>query len=444
MNKKRVALHNLGCKVNSYETEAAAQELKKRNYEIVSFESEADIYIINTCSVTNIADRKSRQMIHRARRRNPDAIVVAMGCYVEARKRAGKGDEDADIIIGNDHKSQIADIIDEYEKNRQRLNVVGDISAAEDYDNLFVAKTQDHIRGFMKVQDGCNMFCSYCIIPYLRGRIRSRSLRDAVSEAEQLAKNGCREIVLSGIHLSSYGRDFSDGTSLLTLIRAIHDVDGIERIRLGSLEPGIITEEFVSELASLPKLCPHFHLSLQSGCDKILKAMNRKYDTATYKSKCEILRKYFSEPSLTTDIITGFPGETDEDFEETYRFVDGIEFFETHVFPYSAREGTPAAKMDGQLTEAVKKQRASRLIDLSDKKRRKHLERLIGSSVTVLAEEPQEIDGKTYYTGHTERYEKIAVVSGKDISGKLVKVDISGMINNNCAKGEVGITCIPV
>ena len=437
MNKKRVALHNLGCKVNSYETEAAAQEFKRRGCEIVPFESEADIYIINTCSVTNIADRKSRQMLHRARRMNPDAIVVAMGCYVEAQERAGKSDEDADIIVGNDRKSQLADIIEEYEQSRQRLKVVGDISASAGYENLLVDKAEGHVRGFMKVQDGCNMFCSYCIIPYLRGRIRSRALNDAVSEAEKLAKNGCREIVLSGIHLSSYGRDFSDGTNLLTLIKAIHEVDGIERIRLGSLEPGIITEEFAREMAALPKLCPHFHLSLQSGCDKILKAMNRKYDTATYKSKCDILRKYFDNPSLTTDIITGFPGETDDDFKETYRFVDDISFFETHVFPYSAREGTPAAKMCGQLTEAVKKHRASKLIDLSNEKRRKHLEKLIGSSVTVLAEEALETDGKTYYTGHTKRYERVAVESDTGISGKLVKVHIDGMFTNAAVKGRL-------
>ena len=441
MNKKKVALHNLGCKVNSYETEATAQELERRGYEIVPFAPGADIYIINTCSVTNIADRKSRQMLHRARRMNSNAIVVAMGCYVEAQQKSGKGGDDADIIIGNDRKAQLADIIEEYEKNAQTLKAIGDISLSSEYERLSVDKAESRVRGFMKVQDGCNMFCSYCIIPYLRGRIRSRDLGDAVNEAKRLADGGCREIVLSGIHLSSYGRDLSDGTDLLTLIKAMHDVSGIERIRLGSLEPGIITEEFAGTLASLPKVCPHFHLSLQSGCDKTLKAMNRKYDTATYKSKCDILRKYFEEPTLTTDIITGFPGETDEDFEETYRFVDEISFFETHVFPYSAREGTPAAKMSGQLTEAVKKQRASRLIELSDKKRNERLKSLIGSRASVLAEEAQMIDGRTYYTGHTERYEKIAIESSTDISGKLIETDINGLLGRDQAKGV--IACNP-
>ncbi len=439
MNKKKVALHNLGCKVNSYETEAAAQELEKRGYEIVPFEPGADIYIINTCSVTNIADRKSRQMLHKARKMNPNAIVVAMGCYVQSEKGRNVCDEGIDIVIGNNSKAKLVDIIEKYEKNGRQLSEVDDIKEAE-YEKLSVDKISDHVRGFIKVQDGCNMFCSYCIIPYLRGRIRSRDLNDTVSEVKRLADGGCREIVLSGIHLSSYGKDFGDGTDLLTLVKAIHEVDGIERIRLGSLEPGIITDDFAKELASLPKFCPHFHLSLQSGCDKTLKAMNRKYDSSTYKSKCEILRKYFDEPALTTDVITGFPGETEEDFEETYRFVDSISFFETHVFPYSAREGTVAAKMSGQLTEAVKKQRASRLIELSDKKRRERLEKLIGDSVKVLAEEAQEIDGKTYYIGHTERYEKVAIQSDTDISGKLVKVDIDGLLGKDSVSG---IACNP-
>lgn len=437
MNKKTVALHNLGCKVNSYETEAVSESLKSMGYEIVPFAPGADIYIINTCSVTNIADKKSRQMIHKAKKMNPEAVVVAMGCYVQADKKRALEAGAADIVIGNNHKKDIADILRDFENSRFKKQVVDDISKKRDYEHLFVSECSGHVRGFMKVQDGCDMFCSYCIIPYVRGRVRSRSVEDAVKEAEILAEKGCREIVLSGIHLSSYGKDFKNGTSLTDLIEALHEVEGIRRIRLGSLEPRIITEEFAEKLSSLPKICPHFHLSMQSGCDKILKAMNRRYDSAEYKSKCGILRKYFDEPALTTDIIAGFPGETEDDFEETYRFTDGISFFETHVFPYSVRKGTKAADMTDQLTEAVKKQRASKLIALSNEKRTEHLKGLSGSVQEVLIEEEQEINGIKYWIGHTRRYEKTAVISPDDLRNKIISVKISGMPADDCVTGEI-------
>ena len=437
MNKKTVALHNLGCKVNAYETEAAAESFKNSGYEIVPFGPGADIYVINTCSVTNIADKKSRQMIHRARKMNPDAIVVAMGCYVQAKKDEDSDPEAADIIIGNNRKKDIAVIVNEYERRRQRMKIVGDLSSERIYEYLPVSETTDHVRSFMKVQDGCDMFCSYCIIPYVRGRVRSRDAADVKDEARRLAERGCREMVLSGIHLSSYGKDLKNGKGLADLVEEIHNVQGIDRIRLGSLEPGFVTEETAQRLAALPKLCPHFHLSLQSGCDRILKAMNRRYDTAQYRSKTEILRKYFDEPCLTTDIIAGFPGESEEDFRETLEFVDDISFFETHVFPFSARRGTKAAGMSGQLTEAVKKERASRLIALGNEKRRLQLEGLMGNTQEVLIEEEQEINGNVYWTGHTAKYERVAVQSGTNLRNKMVRVFVEGLLGEDSVYGSL-------
>jgi threonylcarbamoyladenosine tRNA methylthiotransferase MtaB len=437
LNKKTVALHNLGCKVNAYETEAAADAFRNSGYEIVPFAPGADIYIINTCSVTNIADKKSRQMIHKAKKMNPEAIIVAMGCYVQSGKSKEAEEALADVIIGNNRKKDVVRIVREYERERRHIRDVEDLSKCREYETVPVSGVIGHARGFMKVQDGCDMFCSYCIIPYVRGRVRSRSLKDAVKEAELLAEKGCREIVLSGIHLSSYGKDFGGGTGLTDLIAGIHEVEGIKRIRLGSLEPGIITEDFAKTLADFPKLCPHFHLSLQSGCDKILKAMNRRYDTAQYREKCAILRRFFDEPSITTDIITGFPTETEEDFEETYAFADSMDFFETHVFPYSVREGTKAAAMPGQLTEAVKKERASRLIALSDAKLKLHLERLEGQVKEVLFEEERSVDGEMFWFGHTREYEKAAVKSSESLKNALVKVKIKGMFDNSCVLGEI-------
>mgnify|MGYP001851494039 FL=1 len=422
---KKVALHNLGCKVNSYETEAMQEMLEKAGYEIVPFREGADIYIINTCTVTNIADRKSRQMLHRARKMNPDAVVVAAGCYVQTQ--AGKEAQDPciDIVLGNNKKKDIVTVLKEYEREKAgMLEDVEDISRAKEYEPLNLTRTGDHTRAYIKVQDGCNQFCTYCIIPYARGRVRSRSLEDVAAEVHSLAENGYREVVLTGIHLSSYGIDFDGERHLLDLIRTVHGEEGIMRIRLGSLEPGIITEEFAEELASMPKMCPHFHLSLQSGCDATLKRMNRRYTSAEYYEKCCILRKYFDNPALTTDVIVGFPGETEEEFRESLEFVDRVNFYETHIFKYSRRAGTKAADMDGQVSEQIKTRRSARMIAMGEKKRRAYEEGFIGKEVEVLVEEPAEIDGKVMQVGHTKEYIKIALDRKENLKNCVVKVQI--------------------
>ncbi len=441
MTKLKAALHNLGCKVNSYELEAAAQMLSERGYDIVPFAPGADIYIINTCSVTNIADRKSRQMLHKAKNMNKDALVIAMGCYAQTDTKTLEEDSAVDIIVGNNRKIDLGDIIDQYAKDRKKKEYVEDLSRERNYEQLSVNQPGEHIRGFMKVQDGCDQFCSYCIIPYARGRVRSRSLQECVSEAEKLAASGCAEIVLSGIHLSSYGRDLKKEAGLLELIRAIHKVDGIERIRLGSLEQGIISEEFAQNLSTLPKLCPHFHLSLQSGCSKTLKAMNRRYSAEEFEQKCQILRKYFENPSITTDVITGFPGESEEDFQESYDFVKKIRFFETHIFPYSKRKGTKAAEMPGQLTEAEKKERAARLIALNQKVHREFLEKNIGQKMELLIEEEQEICGEKYWIGHSKQYEKAAVRSTENLRNKIIEVKALSLLGEDCILAEALQTC---
>lgn len=422
---KKVALHNLGCKVNSYETEAMQEMLEKAGYEIVPFREGADIYIINTCTVTNIADRKSRQMLHRARKMNPDAVVVAAGCYVQTQ--AGKEAQDSciDIVLGNNKKKDIVTVLKEYEREKAgMLEDVEDISRAKEYEPLNLTRTGDHTRAYIKVQDGCNQFCTYCIIPYARGRVRSRSLEDVAAEVHSLAENGYREVVLTGIHLSSYGIDFDGERHLLDLIRTVHGEEGIMRIRLGSLEPGIITEEFAEALASMPKMCPHFHLSLQSGCDATLKRMNRRYTSAEYYEKCCILRKYFDNPALTTDVIVGFPGETEEEFRESLEFVDRVNFYETHIFKYSRRAGTKAADMDGQVSEQIKTRRSARMIAMGEQKRRAYEEGFIGKEVEVLVEEPAEIDGKVMQVGHTKEYIKIALDRKENLKNCVVKVQI--------------------
>ena len=368
---KKAALHNLGCKVNAYETEAMQEMLEQAGYEIVPFREGADIYIINTCTVTNIADRKSRQMLHRARKMNPDAIVVAAGCYVQAQAEKQEVDPCIDIVLGNNRKKDLIAVLEEYQQKKAEgecLEEVEDISRTKDYEPLSLTKPGDHTRAYIKVQDGCNQFCTYCIIPYARGRVRSREVEDVIREVRALAENGYREVVLTGIHLSSYGIDFDGERHLLELIRAVHEVEGIRRIRLGSLEPGIITEEFAEALAALPKMCPHFHLSLQSGCDATLKRMNRRYTSGEYYEKCRILRKYFDRPALTTDVIVGFPGETEEEFRQSMEFVDKVDFYETHIFKYSRREGTKAAVMENQVSEQVKAQRSALMISLGEKR----------------------------------------------------------------------------
>lgn len=424
---KKAALHNLGCKVNAYETEAMQEMLEQAGYEIVPFREGADIYIINTCTVTNIADRKSRQMLHRARKMNPDAIVVAAGCYVQAQAEKQEVDPCIDIVLGNNRKKDLIAVLEEYQQKKAEgecLEEVEDISRTKDYEPLSLTKPGDNTRAYIKVQDGCNQFCTYCIIPYARGRVRSREVEDVIREVRALAENGYREVVLTGIHLSSYGIDFDGERHLLELIRAVHEVEGIRRIRLGSLEPGIITEEFAEALAALPKMCPHFHLSLQSGCDATLKRMNRRYTSGEYYEKCRILRKYFDRPALTTDVIVGFPGETEEEFRQSMEFVDKVDFYETHIFKYSRREGTKAAVMENQVSEQVKAQRSALMISLGEKKRRAYEESFVGSEVEVLVEEPDVIDGRKVQTGHTKEYIKVALESGEDLRNQIVKVRI--------------------
>ena len=426
---KKVALHNLGCKVNAYETEAMQEMLEKEGYEIVPFKEGADIYIINTCTVTNIADRKSRQMLHRARKMNPDAIVVAAGCYVQAQENEHHElDSCIDIVIGNNKKQDLIQILDEYESKCKTEKVI-DINHTNEYENLNLSRTGEHTRAYIKVQDGCNQFCSYCIIPFARGRVRSRSLEDVVQEVTTLSGNGYKEVVLTGIHLSSYGVDFEEQearkkTDLLTLILVVHEIPGIERIRLGSLEPRIITEEFAKTIAGLPKMCPHFHLSLQSGCDATLKRMNRRYTTGEYYEKCELLRKYFDHPALTTDVIVGFPGETEEEFEESKAFVDKVNFYETHIFKYSKREGTRAAVMENQVPEQIKAERSAQLIELGAKKQEVYEKEMVGKDVEILVEEPAQINGKEVQVGHTKEYIKVALESDENLQNQIVKVRI--------------------
>lgn len=420
---KKAALHNLGCKVNAYETEAMQEMLEQAGYEIVPFKEGADVYVINTCTVTNIADRKSRQMLHRARKMNPDAIVVAAGCYVQAQDKNGVVDPCIDIVLGNNKKKDLIRALEEYQDSHG-MKDVEDISRTKEYESLHLTKPGDHTRAYIKVQDGCNQFCTYCIIPYARGRVRSRETEDVLEEVKTLAGNGYKEVVLTGIHLSSYGIDFDGERHLLDLIQAVHGIDGIERIRLGSLEPGIITEEFAKAISELPKMCPHFHLSLQSGCDATLKRMNRRYTSAEYVERCRILRKYFENPALTTDVIVGFPGETEEEFEESRAFVDSIDFYETHIFKYSRREGTKAAVMENQVSEQIKAERSNVLIELGEKKRRAYEESFIGKEVEVLVEEDVEIDGKTVQTGHTKEYMKIALQTNENLKNCVVKVQI--------------------
>ncbi len=435
--KGKVALHNLGCKVNAYETEAMQQMLEAAGYEIVPFEPGADIYVINTCSVTNIADRKSRQMLHKAKKMNPDAIVVAAGCYVQADTKKAEADASIDIIIGNNKKQELIPILESYRTGHQKTTECVDINHTKEYENLEIDRTEEHTRAYLKVQDGCNQFCTYCIIPYARGRIRSKKTEDVVNEVKRLAASGCQEVVLTGIHLSSYGKERpEDQENLLTLIQAVHQVDGIERIRLGSLEPGIITEEFAAAISSLPKVCPHFHLSLQSGCTTTLKRMNRRYTAEEYREKCEMLRKYYPAPALTTDVITGFPGETEEEFEESRSFVDSIHFYETHIFPYSKREGTKAAGMPDQLTEQVKKERSRILIALGKEHQREYMEQFLGQEKEVLFEEQQTVEGQEYWTGHTMEYLKIAVISEENLENKRVMVQLREMIGQDLILAE--------
>ena len=428
---RKAALHNLGCKVNAYETEAMEQLLEAAGYEIVGFEEKADVYVINTCSVTNVADKKSRQMLHRAKAKNPDAVVVAAGCYVQAAADKLREDAAVDLIIGNNRKADLVPLLDAWFAGKEIKESITDLAGSNEYEKLHIKKQAEHTRAFIKVQDGCNQFCSYCIIPYTRGRVRSRRPEDVEEEVKILAEEGYKEIVLTGIHLTSYGIDFKDeGIDFLTLIKRLHAIDGIERIRFGSLEPRVITETFAEELSKLPKICPHFHLSLQSGCDDTLKRMNRHYTTEEYAAGCEILRRYFDNPAITTDVIVGFPGETEEEFEETKAFLERIGFYEMHIFKYSRRAGTRADRMPEQVPEQVKSVRSEVLLKLEKQMSKAYRESFSGKKKTVLLEEKTEIGGRAYMIGHTMEYVKAVVPYADNLKNKMTEGILKEALND--------------
>lgn len=423
---KKVALHNLGCKVNSYETEAMSQLLANAGYEIVSFSEKADVYIVNTCSVTNMADRKSRQMLHKAKKMNEDAIVVATGCYVQTASEKIAEDLSIDIIVGNNKKKEIVEILQEYFREHKK-NYVIDINKTDEYEDLEIATVTEHTRAHLKIQDGCNNFCSYCIIPYARGRIRSRKMDSIKDELERLANNGFKEVVFTGINLSCYD---DNGKKLIDVIELAENTEGIERIRLGSLDPEVVTEEFAHRLSKVTKICPHFHLSMQSGCDTTLKAMNRHYTSEEYYNKCMLLREKFINPAFTTDVIVGFPQESDEDYATTREFVKKVGFSELHVFKYSRRDGTVAAKMIGQVDETIKSKRSEDLISVGESLKENYRKEKIGEKVSVLFEEEKEINGIKYQVGHTKEYIEVAVETKENLAGKIEEVFIKDFIDN--------------
>lgn len=450
---KSVALHNLGCKVNSYETEVMQQKLVEKGYRIVPFDTRADIYIVNTCTVTNIADRKSRQMLHRAKQLNPEAVVVAVGCYVQTGQESLMKDNSVDLCIGNNRKRDIAEILEEYfrwqgEEAGEKLScsrteektlgntTILDIAHTLEYEEAQLAGTAEHTRVYIKIQDGCNQFCSYCAIPYARGRVRSRRLSDILTEVQALTKAGYREIVLTGIHISSYGIDFEDraydGSSRLTeLVEALHEVPGIQRIRLSSLEPRVVTKETARRLAALPKVCPHFHLSLQSGCDTTLRRMNRHYTTGEYYTSVEYLRSAFERPAITTDVIVGFPGETEAEFQQTKEFLEKVGFYEMHIFKYSRRSGTSAAEMPGQVSEQIKRQRSNELLVMEKRQSESFRRAYIDREAEVLLEETVELGGELWRVGHTKDYVKVAVKADEaPPANTVVRVKVRGFLTD--------------
>lgn len=439
---KKVAFHTLGCKVNIYETEAMQELMQKAGYSIVDFDDNADIYVVNTCSVTNMSDRKSRQMLHKAKKDNPDAVIVAVGCYVQAAAKSIKQDEKIDIIIGNNMKNKIADIINDYYEHQDPNTVdisgdfVLDISKIKEYEEFRVLKHKEHTRAFIKIQDGCNQFCSYCIIPYTRGRVRSRSIEEIEKEVRDLVNAGYKEVILTGIHISSYGLDFEEKIQLIELVERVAKVAGVERLRISSLEPRIITEEFVERLSKLDNFCPHFHLSLQSGSDNTLKAMSRRYDASEFKEGVRLIRKYFDMPALTTDIIAGFPGETEDDFTESLEYIRDIGFFELHVFPYSKREGTKAASMKETLSNKDKTRRVNLLLSMQEPIRRKFLEEKIGKEVEVLIESEFEHENKRYVLGHSKEYIKVALPYIEKARNMIIPAKLISFIKDDIILGE--------
>lgn len=435
---KTVAFHNLGCKVNAYESEVMQQKLRENGYQLVPFDSRADIYIVNTCTVTNMADRKSRQMLHRAKQRNPEAVVVAVGCYVQSGREHAEQDASIDLLVGNNRKKDIVEILEAYLREREAADktlggtTILDINHTDEYEEMRLRQTTDRTRAYIKIQDGCNQFCSYCAIPYARGRVRSRKEEDVLAEIRGMAEAGYREVVLTGIHISSYGIDL-DGQNrewgkLIGLVEMIQGIPGVERIRLGSLEPRIVTEETARRLAAVPGICPHFHLSLQSGCDATLKRMNRRYTTGEYFSAVEQLRKVFRRPAVTTDVIVGFPGETEEEFAQTKKFLKDVGFYEMHVFKYSKRAGTAAAGMSGQVSEQVKTERSNELLAMERLQSMEFRRAYIGQEAEVLLEDVAEIDNRLWRIGHTADYVKVAVKAEGTRENSIVKVPVKGFL----------------
>lgn len=445
--KKRAAFLTLGCKVNAYETDAMKRLFIEAGYEIVDFKETAQVYIINTCTVTNMADRKSRQMLHRAKKQNPGGVIAAVGCYVQAAGEELKKDICVDLLVGNNQKHRIVELVEDYFSGKEPesfLEAMVDIGREQEYEALSIDVPGEKTRAYLKIQDGCNQFCSYCIIPYARGRVRSRKPGEILTEAAGLVAKGYREIVLTGIHLSSYGVDLEPwrekgkdfvllkGEPLLDLVADLSRIEGLERIRLGSLEPRIITREFVKRLSGFAKVCPHFHLSLQSGCDATLIRMNRKYTTQDYRKSCDILREQFDNPALSTDVIVGFPGESPGEFTETEQFLEEIAFASMHIFKYSKRKGTKAASMEEQIPEAVKNQRSDRLLSLEKELGKRYRSGFLGTIQRILLEEEISREGKIYWTGHNERYVKLAVEGSKPCpSGTIAE----GMVMKELAEG---------
>ena len=474
---KTAAFLSLGCKVNSYETEAMRGMFEAAGYHIVDFKEVADVYIVNTCTVTNIADRKSRQMLHQAKHRNPKAVIAAVGCYVQAAEEVLQQDSAVDLVVGNNKKSDIVAMVERCMGSNSKEELVVDINREQDYEELHVITTMEKTRAFIKIQDGCNRFCSYCIIPYVRGRVRSRREEDILKEVKSLAEKGYQEIVLTGIHISSYGIDrrkqkeadsisesvrneqqeadsapksardelqeasedmlLTDEMPLARLITEIGKIPGINRIRLGSLEPRIITEEFLKAISEVEQFCPHFHLSLQSGSDSVLKRMNRKYQSGEYYDRVQLIRQYFEHPSFTTDVIVGFPGETEEEFLETMEFVRRIGFSHIHVFKYSRRAGTKAADMPDQIPEEIKNRRSDELISLSNLMAAEYRMLFVGRIEKILFEETTEIDGKKYQVGHNERYLRLAVQGEEELSNQLIDVQVKEFLTDEILLCEI-------
>ncbi|MBQ1689405.1 MAG: tRNA (N(6)-L-threonylcarbamoyladenosine(37)-C(2))-methylthiotransferase MtaB [Lachnospiraceae bacterium] len=448
MQKGYVAFLTLGCKVNTYETNAMQVLFRNAGYTIVDFDEKADIYIVNTCSVTNMADRKSRQMLHKAKKKNPNAIVVAVGCYVQVAKDLVEQDEAIDVVIGNNKKHEIVEEVEQYIKNHKINTFIVDVFDAPSYEEMRIEDAGKRTRAFIKIQDGCNQFCSYCIIPFARGHVRSREKEDILQEIKELVKKGYKEFVLNGIHLSSYGADQQnkdfvamEGKPLLDVLEAVSEIEGVERIRLGSLEPRVITDAFVARLCKIKQICPHFHLSLQSGCDATLKRMNRRYTTEEFAKGCEILRQYYSNPAITTDVIVGFPGETEEEFSTTKKFVETIGFAQMHIFKFSVRKGTRAEGMKPQIDEAVKTARSAELLLTEERLEQQYQQWFIGRTEQVLFEELVEIENQTYLLGHNERYIKIAIPYAEGIEekiNKLLPVKIEKKLNRQILLGKIG------